>query len=165
MPVVLVSDTSVLVDLERGEFLDSCFSLPFEFAVPDLLYRRELAVYGGLQLIELGLRVTELTNAEVIAAQQLRTQRPKLSVPDAFAYALASSRGWTLLTGDGALRSIAKENQLPFFGVLWLVDHLYDSKIVGPNVAVSGLEKIAAHPRCRLPKAEIQLRLIRYREG
>lgn len=41
--IILVSDTSVLIDLERGHFLDACFRLPFEFAVPDLLYRRELA--------------------------------------------------------------------------------------------------------------------------
>jgi hypothetical protein len=27
---VLVSDTSVLVDLERGAIIDSCFRLPFE---------------------------------------------------------------------------------------------------------------------------------------
>jgi hypothetical protein len=45
--VILVSDTSVLIDLERGEFLDPCFKLPFVFAVPDLLYNRELADFGG----------------------------------------------------------------------------------------------------------------------
>ena len=44
---ILVSDTSVLIDLERGVLLDSCFNLPFEFAVPDLLYARELAAFGG----------------------------------------------------------------------------------------------------------------------
>jgi hypothetical protein len=37
-----VSDTSVIVDLERGALVDSCFRLPFEFAVPDLLYSREV---------------------------------------------------------------------------------------------------------------------------
>lgn len=34
---VLVSDTSVLVDLERGSLLEASFRLPFQFAVPDLL--------------------------------------------------------------------------------------------------------------------------------
>ena len=34
---VLVSDTSVLIDLERGSLLEISFALPFEFAVPDLL--------------------------------------------------------------------------------------------------------------------------------
>ena len=40
--IVLVSDTSVLIDLERGGFLEAIFSLPYEFAVPDVLYHREL---------------------------------------------------------------------------------------------------------------------------
>ncbi len=44
---VLVSDTSALVDLERGSLLDAAFRLPFEFVVPDLLYERELK---GLEL-------------------------------------------------------------------------------------------------------------------
>jgi hypothetical protein len=44
---ILVSDTSVLIDLERGGLLVSCFRLPFEFAVPDLLYARELKDFGG----------------------------------------------------------------------------------------------------------------------
>jgi hypothetical protein len=34
---VLVSDTSVLVDLERGGLLEAVFKLPVELAVPDLL--------------------------------------------------------------------------------------------------------------------------------
>ena len=39
---VLVSDTSVLIDLERGSLLATCFRLAFRFVVPDLLYEREL---------------------------------------------------------------------------------------------------------------------------
>jgi hypothetical protein len=78
MPVVLVSDTSVLVDLERGGFLDCCFRLPFEFAVPDLLYARELADFGGPELVARGLRVEELTGDEVATAQTVRGAHPKL---------------------------------------------------------------------------------------
>ena len=115
---ILVSDTSVLIDLERGQFLDSCFQLPFEFAVPDLLYRRELAEFGGPELIARGLRVEELTKEEVAVAQEVRGAYSKLSLPDAFAYSLASVRGWTLLTGDGELRAVASS---PTGAVLWCV--------------------------------------------
>jgi hypothetical protein len=41
MPV-LVSDTSVIIDLERGVLLEDLFRLPFGFAMPDLLFHREL---------------------------------------------------------------------------------------------------------------------------
>jgi hypothetical protein len=160
---ILVSDTSVLIDLERGNFLDSCFKLPFEFAVPDLLYNRELAEFGGSRLVELGLRVEELSGGEVTTAQIVRTARPRLSLPDAFAYALASVRGWTLLTGDGELRALAKDENVPFFGVLWVIDQLFDGAVMEAEAVGAGLEAIAAHPRCRLPPAEIQVRLERYR--
>src|ERR1700730_3086651 len=80
MNVVLVSDTSVLIDLERGGFLDSCFKLPFVFAVPDLLYNRELADFGGPDLIARGLRVQGLTKEEVAVAQAVRGAHSKLSL-------------------------------------------------------------------------------------
>lgn len=159
---ILVSDTSVLIDLERGGLLDSCFKLPFEFAVPDLLYARELAEFGGPALVARGLLVQELTGDEVTAAQTVRGNRRKLSLPDAFAYALASARGWTLLTGDGELRTLAKLEGMEFFGVLWILDQLFDNNIIEAAAIVNGLETIAAHPRCRLPRAEIQSRLERY---
>lgn len=40
--VILVSDTSVIIDLERGDLLEAAFKLPYGFAVPDALYRSEL---------------------------------------------------------------------------------------------------------------------------
>lgn len=156
---VLVSDTSVLVDLERGSLLSSCFRLPYEFAVPDLLYRRELADYGGP---EPGLQIEELTPREVTAAQTLRGRHPKLSLPDAYAYCLASSRRWTLLTGDGELRTLARANQIACFGVLWVCDQLFDGKVTKGDTLVAALEAIAAHSRCHLPRAEISVRLERY---
>ena len=50
---VLVSDTSVLLDLERGALLEASFRLPFRFTVPDLLYERELKDWRGAELIRL----------------------------------------------------------------------------------------------------------------
>jgi hypothetical protein len=162
---ILVSDTSVLVDLERGNLLDACFRLPYEFAVPDLLYNKELANFGGPELIARGLRIEELTGDEVASAQHVRGIRPMLSLPDAFAYALASSRGWRLLTGDGELRALARAERITFHGVLWILDNLFDGRIVKAEIIVTGLEAVAAHPRCRLPRGDIQSRLERYRRG
>ena len=36
---ILVSDTSILIDLERGELLEHAFSCGLVMAVPDLLYQ------------------------------------------------------------------------------------------------------------------------------
>jgi len=70
--LVLVSDTSVLIDLERGELLEACFQLPYALAVPDLLFERELADNIGPDLIALGLQVESLDSEGVVLAQAYR---------------------------------------------------------------------------------------------
>jgi hypothetical protein len=52
-----------------------------------------------------------------------------------------------------------------FFGVLWVFDQLFEAKALDPPTLRVGLEAIAAHQRCRLPRAEIQARLERYAKG
>lgn len=159
---ILVSDTSVLVDLERGNLLQAAFLLPLEFAVPDVLYRRELKDFGGQLLTDLGLRIEELPPQGVELAKNFRDRKPGLSVPDAFAAALAKTQGWTLLAGDGLLRELAAEEAVECRGVLWLMDLMLEKAIVESQVLLEGLSRIAAHPRCRLPKREIRVRLERY---
>lgn len=161
MPV-LVSDTSVLIDLERGGLLEDMFRLPFEFAVPDLLYARELAGPLGTQLMALGLRVEVLTPAEVGRATFVRRERANLSTPDTFAFAIAESRQWTLLTGDGGLRELAVAERIEMHGVLWLFDQFADGNHVGLDRLHDGLNTIFAHPRCRLPAHEVRRRLARF---
>ena len=90
---VLVSDTSVLIDLERGNLLETTFSLGWEFAVPDLLYKRELQSSSGPRLLRLGLRVKSLDGEGVQRALGYRAQVSALSLPDSFALALAKIHG------------------------------------------------------------------------
>lgn len=97
MSVVLVSDTSVLVDLHRGSVLDIALELPYDFAVPDLLFDRELRTWDGPALAG-RLNVLVLDAAGVELATGYRRTDPRLSLPDAFALALAKMGGHTLLT-------------------------------------------------------------------
>lgn len=159
---VLVSDTSVIIDLERGLLLEDLFRLPFEFAVPDLLYRRELQGDLGDRLRALGLRIEELTPTELSRAIVIARERKALSAPDTFAYALAEIRQWPLLTGDGGLRRLAEERQIPFYGVLWICDQFEQGAHVTLKRLHTGLTGLSSHPRCRLPKAEVEQRLARY---
>ena len=161
MPI-LVSDTSVIIDLERGTLLDDLFRLPFEFAVPDLLFRHELAGPLGDRLIELGLRVEELTSVELTRATTVRRERKDLSTPDTFAFAIAEGRQWPLLTGDGGLRRLAAECRVAFHGVLWICDELETGSHVPLPRLHAGLTALSSHPRCRLPAAEVRRRLDRY---
>ncbi len=86
---VLVSDTSVLIDLERGSLLEASFRLPFRFVVSDLLYERELKNQGGEELMRLGLVVEQLDGDGVSHALAYRQRSPALSLPDCFGLVLA----------------------------------------------------------------------------
>ncbi|MDE0459795.1 MAG: hypothetical protein OXI15_21105 [Chromatiales bacterium] len=159
---VLVSDTSALVDLERGSLLDATFRLPFEFTVPDLLYERELKNHGGDRLLGLGLRIAALDGEGVMQALDYRRQRPALSLPDCFALALAVRGPWILLTGDAELRRLADAERVECHGILWLMDRMLETGGATARLLHDGLEAIVAHPRCRLPKREVRDRLARY---
>ena len=159
---VLVSDTSVLIDLDRGSLVEPAFRLPFEFTVPDLLYERELEEHGGPDFIRLGLRVEELDGDEVTLALGYLRMRRSLSLPDSFALALAKSHSWTLLSGDRGLRELAEEEDVACHGVLWLLDRLLEHRAIDRSELCTSLGKIAAHPRCRLPRSEIRKRLVSY---
>ena len=60
---VLVSDSSILIELSKRELLDRMFELEFQFAVPDLLFHEELidlGPYSRQDLLTLGLSVESL---------------------------------------------------------------------------------------------------------
>jgi hypothetical protein len=156
---VLVSDTSILIDLARCDLLQAAFSLDAEFVVPDLLYERELRETNGADLLALGLRVEALGAEEVERAQAYRHAHPRLALPDTFALTLARTRGWLLLTGDAPLRALAAAEQVECHGVLWLIDRMHLEKAAAAATLRAGLERLAQHPRCRLPRSEIEARL------
>jgi len=160
--IILVSDTSVLIDLERGGLLESAFSCGLTMVVPDLLYERELAAANGPLLRRLGLGVVALAPDEVTFAQQLRTRRPSLSLADCFALSCARRPDHALVTGDRLLRTEAQSQQCPVYGLLWVLDQMGASNRIGAELLHEGLTRISNHPRCRLPKADVLARLQRW---
>jgi len=160
--IILVSDTSVLIDLERGGLLESAFSCGLTMVVPDLLYERELAAENGPLLRRLGLGVVALAPEEVAFAQQLRTRRYSLSLADCFALSCARRPDHALVTGDRLLRAEAQVWQCPVCGLLWILDQMEASNKTGVEMLHEGLTRISNHPRCRLPKADVAARLRRW---
>ena len=165
MATLLVSDTSVLLDLHRGGLLEPLFKLSFDFGVPDVLFERELKHWNGPALEPLGLKVLVLDADGVTLAQTYRSREPKLSLPDAFALALAKTGGLILLAGDASLRHLAERENVECHGVLWVLDALEEQEVLRPLQLLNALTKIAGHPRCRLPPVETQRRLDRYRRA
>ena len=160
--IILVSDTSVLIDLDRGGLLEPAFSCGLTMVVPDLLYARELEADNGPLLRSLGLGVVALVPDEVTFAQQLRNQRPGLSLTDCFALSCARRQNHALVTGDKLLRAEAQSRHCAVYGLLWVLDQMDASGKVGTATLHEGLTRISSHQRCRLPKGEVVARLRRW---
>jgi hypothetical protein len=160
--IILVSDSSVLIDLERGGLLEPAFSCGLTMVVPDLLYERELEAENGPLLRRLGLGVVALVPDEVTYAQQLRREQSGLSLPDCFALSCARRSDHALVTGDKLLRTEAQSRHCTVYGLLWILDQMESSGKVGATLLHEGLTRISNHPRSRLPHAEVRTRLHRW---
>lgn len=162
---VLVSDTSVVIDLERALLIEHIFALPYRFVVPDALYEKELKGYGGERLLELGLQVRSLSGEQLTEAQRLRTLERRISIHDSYALSLAKAEAAILLAGDMAMRRLAEAEEVRCHGVLWVFDRLEEHRVVGTDVLHAGLTRVVAHPRCRLPQDSVSQRIRRYLSG
>lgn len=162
---VLVSDTSVIIDLERALLLEHIFALPFRVVVPDALYEKEIREYGGERLLALGLQVRSLSGEQLTEAQRLRTLERRISIHDSFALSLAKSEAAILLAGDSATRRLAESEEVRCHGVLWVFDGLEEHQTVNVAALHAGLTRVITHPRCWLPKDMVDLRLRRYSES
>lgn len=156
--IILVSDTSVLIDLEHGGLLEAAFSCGLTFAVPDLLYTKELEPENGPYLCSLGLGILTLSPEEMALAQEIKSQRRALSSPDCFALCCGMRPNHALVTGDGAMRKEANARIGTVYGLFWLLDQMAAS---GVDIALlyQGLTRIIEHRAFRLPKEEAKKRL------
>ena len=162
-PTVVISDTSVIIDLERGEILETAFTGRYQLAVPDILFERELRPHGGDRLLQFGLQTLGLDGDGLELSAAYRSRDRRLSFVDSLAVAVAKQRQLMLLTGDGILRDVACADGIDCHGLLWLLDALEEDAVISQSDLANALARITAHPRCRLPRSEVADRLARYR--
>jgi rRNA-processing protein FCF1 len=137
--IFLVNDANILIDLLKLNLLETFFQLDYDFQVTDLVLgevrednREDLGRYPGASL----LTKQGFTAAEIGEISALYATFPALSFADCSCIYLAEKLSATLLTGDGALRRIATERELPVHGILWVLDHMIEcglSRLLGPK--------------------------------
>jgi predicted nucleic acid-binding protein len=101
----IISDASILIDIECGELTSAMFSLPWQFAVPDVLFVEELEERHG-HLKQFGLISKTMDSNLVSEAYNLRQKYIQTSVNDLLALILAKYEKCRLLTGDVTTRPI-----------------------------------------------------------
>jgi hypothetical protein len=125
--LLLISDASVLIDIECAELTSAMFSLPYKFAVPDILFVEELAERHG-HLSQFGLISKPMSSELISEAYDLRQRYSKPSVNDLLALTLAKNENSQLLTGDKALREVAQILNVEVHGTIWLVTQMIQHK-------------------------------------
>ena len=158
--LLIISDASVLIDIECGELTSAMFSLPWQFAVPDILFSEELSDRHG-HLSKFGLISKTMSGELVAEAYSLRQKYVKTSVNDLLALTRAKNEKCQLLTGDKALREVAKELSVDVHGTIWLVEQMLQSKQITAGVARVSFQRMK-DSGSRLPWTEVEQRLYKF---
>jgi hypothetical protein len=152
--LLIISDASVLIDIECGELTSAMFSLSCQFAVPDILFDEELAEQHG-HLLQFGLISKTMSGELVGEAYVLRQQYFRTSVNDLLALTLARHENCQLLTGDKALRDVAKELSVEVHGTIWLVEQMIQHGKITVEVARVSFQRMR-DSGSRLPWSEVE---------
>lgn len=156
---VVISDSSVLIDLAKTHFIESTLALPYEFVIPDVIYSDELLDlqdYQKEQLLELGFKIGSLTGEQVRTVLHSGVNYKPLTSYDCFALVLAESIEQSiLLTSDGSLRKTAQRHKVETHGIIWLCEQMQENGTVEDRILLVALEGLRDDPRCRIPKGEL----------
>lgn len=168
MARIVISDSSVLMDLAQTGLVEAVLRLPFDFVIPDVMVAEELldlGAYTGPQLLALGFKEGSLDGQGVTRAFAYTSEfRAQLSRQDCFALTLAEQHRCILMTGDNRLRRVAEGKDIEVHGILWLVDLVVEHEAAQAIEILAGLEALAANPKVRLPRKLLNERINKLRE-
>lgn len=158
--LLLISDANIIIDLEAGEILAALFQLPYQFAMPDILFEEEIAE-GSPYLVDMGLQPLAVSGESIDYAIALGEQcgdEPGLN--DRLALALAKQESCPLLTGDGNLRLLATREDADVRGTLWIFSELIEFGFLTKEEAYAALNRMRMRGR-RLPWKEAEKSIAR----
>ena len=158
MPI-LVGDANIFIDMDVGDVIRPMFRLEDIFATPDVLYREELKERHA-ELPALGLRIEQLSGAEIAEVDRLSAVYQGPSLNDLLALGLAKERNWTLLSGDGRLRDAAEKENVEVHGTIWILERMVRSNILPLTTAKRAMTLMRKGGR-RLPWTEANAMLAR----
>jgi len=155
---LLISDANIIIDIIAGELVEAIFALPYEFGVPEILFAEELEGQHP-EIQQAGLKLMELQPDSMDAAMRYFENNPTntVSVNDCLTLSLAQQEQCTLLTGDAKLRQLSMVEGVAVKGTLWLIQQLFDNKLIDADKAEAAYRKML-HDGSRLPEKKSQSR-------
>jgi predicted nucleic acid-binding protein len=163
MHPIIVNDASCLIDLRKAGLLRVCAQLPYQLIIPLPVRAFELLDFGPKDwaiLEQAGMQSYDLPPAQVAEVMRVKATHPALSVYDCFCVVTARRHvNAILLTGDGLLRRIAKDDGQRVHGVLWVIDEIGRLQLTSTQNLIMALECWQADPAVFLPNHEIERRI------
>jgi hypothetical protein len=159
-PKIVVSDSSVVMDLAKVRLIEPVLQLPFEFMLPDVILAQELldlGAYTAKGLLDLGFVQGDLNGDDSRQARDYFAKNRRLSLNDCFAWRLAEVHKAILMTGDANLRTIAIAAKVEVHGILWAVEMMLKHKTSPAAALAKALEHLSSDPLVQLPPAETQV--------
>ena len=157
------SDTNVWLDFQMIDKIELPFKLPYRYIMNEDAINDELLSPKELKdiLIFLGLEAVELSEEEFYLAEEYNAKYIKPSLYDCVALAIAKVRGIILMTGDGALRKAAEQENVPVIGTIGVLDQLYNGNFIEQSEYVNCLKALLTENgrKVRLPEAALLERL------
>lgn len=157
---IVVSDSSVLMDLAKVRLIEATIALPFEFVIPDVMVAGELldlGSYTSADLVRLGFKEGSLDScATRQAIDYFHQHRRHLSLNDCFAWRLAEVHQGILMTGDGNLRKLAAESGVEVHGTLWAIELMATHATCPANTLATALDLLDADNLVRLPRGALR---------
>ena len=165
---IIISDSSCLIDLHKASLLEAFIRLPYDICVPDVIFESELLSLSNAQknaLKDAGLRILELPGDGILSVQNLRREKPVLSVNDCFACILAQRySGCILLTGDSSLRAISEERGIKVHGIFWSIDEIHNARTATVKDICNALDNFATDATVRLPENILRATIKKYND-
>jgi len=152
-----IIDANVIFDAVAGDVLPDIFELGYHIITTDFVIL-EIKSIPHSELITHGLIVQEMPGELVEEILKMREKHIELSIHDLSVFVMARHTNAIMLSGDGALRRIAKNAGITVHGTLWLMDEMVEKEIIQPERAAKALRAMCDSDRW-LPEEECKRRI------
>jgi len=157
VPVLLVHDANVLIDLKEGGLLRPLLDGPWQVVTPNALFDRELAAHHP-ELPDMGLQLLDVRGEWVLRSMQWAATYRQTSAMDRLCLALALQEECPIVTGDARLKKAAQAEGCQAFGTIWVVEQLIRDGSISIRSASAAYDAMEA-AGSRLPFSDARKRL------
>lgn len=144
---IVVTDACIFIDIHELKLTPLFFSLPLDIHTTVDVFNELYEDHKGFlhAFISVGRLSMHVLSEEDRLSMRAGSFPLSLSEADKSTIFIAARLHATLLSTDKAVRRYARNNSIPYHGMLWIFDQLVDAKILKPADARDKLHELISH--------------------